>query len=527
MGFPSLQDAAIADAASDADAADDGAIPDATVPDARADTGLPADAIYLGPSGDDTAAGTLDAPYRTFSKALSVARPGATVVALSGTYAQSTGTGLLDADCTAASVACEGAPCVDGTPSAPIVVRALVDQGATLRAEAGDTSNPVRLAECDYYHVEGFTILGLDDAENPWANVQAGNVEGFVLRRSLVARSNRFNNSHLVEIFGGSDILVEDNELYDFHRTAVLAYQARRVTVRRNYANARSYADLGGGFVSTYPESGDEAFSCAHSSECLFENDVSDGDQNKGFGMTTGLPVLDGLGGAGDDARFLGDLVVGANYGLIGGSSCAGMAACATMDERVIDGLTIADFVAIDTTSHGIFVRGARGVSVDSVTLLRSSFRVDVVAENVSLPCTLSVFGLLVSTGSDTTGVTILDQASYTLDFSNSFGTGTGFDTGADLSGFGMFNTEIDPMLGGCVHRIPRTSPMSGAGVCGNDIGARLVFRYVDGVQTVDSLWQADGSFPCRTIVPGINDGPNDCRTLHTRLGIGTTCTVQ
>ena len=65
----------------------------------------------------------------------------------------------------------------------------------------------------------------------------------------------------------------------------------------------------------------------------------------------------------------------------------------------------------------------------------------------------------------------------------------------------------VDPQLGGCKVFIPESSAMRGEGVDGEDIGANLIFRYYDGAETQQRLWdQRTGDFPCGAVVPDVND---------------------
>jgi len=50
---------------------------------------VPAGAVVVSPSGNDSAAGTAAAPYRTLTKAASAAAAGATIVLRAGTYHES------------------------------------------------------------------------------------------------------------------------------------------------------------------------------------------------------------------------------------------------------------------------------------------------------------------------------------------------------------------------------------------------------------------------------------------------------
>lgn len=492
------------------------------------DLGAPDDALYISPTGDDGATGSRTEPLRTFSVALSRLTAGDTLIALPGEYGSATGTDLIEVHCQAGGTTCAGGPCAEGTAANPIVIRASEERAARLVAAAGDTSAMIELRSCDHYWIEGFTLQGRDDADISWDAISVGQSNDLTLRRNLIVGSNRAVNGHLISVVNSNDVLVEENELYDFHRTGIQFHQSRRPIARRNYVNSRGYDDIAGGNVSLYPEGGDTAIGCSHSTDCLFENNLVEGDTEDAFDIGTSVANSDGLGREGDGARLLGNLVRGTVRGLYVSSGCQGMAGCMSMDERIIDGVTVSDHVVFDTREHGVFVRGAVDVTLRNLTILDATVRVDENTGNAPMEPTAFLTNVAVSypPGGGSTGVTVHDQESWSIRSSNSFGSGTGFDTTGDASGF-VGNTEVDPQLGACIHRIPSTSPLSGAGEGGGDIGATVVFRTEDGTLTATPLWATDGSFPCGAVVSGLNDGAADCSTAHTRLNVGAGCAVQ
>jgi hypothetical protein len=71
---------------------------------------------------------------------------------------------------------------------------------------------------------------------------------------------------------------------------------------------------------------------------------------------------------------------------------------------------------------------------------------------------------------------------------------------------------------------IPSTSRLKGAGKNGGDIGANILYRYVNGQLTNERLWDSgSGSFPCGAVIPGVNDAKGSCFDLHVRLNVNAT----
>ncbi len=490
------------------------------VPDA---SWIPEGALYISPSGDDTNDGSADSPFRSFSKALSMLVPGSTLVALPGTYGVSSGTGTMAVDCRESSVRCEGAPCAKGEAGAPIVIRALEERASRFVAEIENTTENVSIHGCSHYVVQGFTIIGLDSDNPSWPNAQILESSNIVFRRNLLTRSNRRVNGHLLEVYITTDVLAEENEFYDFNRTAVSSSRSTRFIARRNYTNPRGYGDIVGGYESGNPDSGDSGYTCGHSNSCRFENNVSDGDTLDGFGSGSSIDAPDAVIGAGDGHRYLGNMVLSpTRFGITSRSGCANAVVCA--EERVVSDYLLRDNLLIAPSSVGIYLRGVRGATIDHNSILGAISRVDLASENTGMSPTV-VFTNTLATAPADEGIQVFFQSESTIDFNNSIGPGGSYSTDGVL---GANNMSVEPALGACTHRIPSTSPMSGAGASGSDIGATILNRSEDGTLTAIPLWDAaTGQFPCGAIVEGINDSGNTCSNVHTRLGIGSGCTLR
>lgn len=505
-------DAGTPDGGVDAGSPDAGS-PDVGGPDVT-DAG-PTNTLYISPTGDDGSDGTRSAPFRTFSVALSRLTPGATLVLLSGDYGGSAATGYLRIDCESESIACAGAPCPSGRPGMPITIRAEDERGAAIRMEAGESGSNVLLRECDSYLLDGLSVVGMDNAgSNVIAVYGSTNI---TFRNGLAALNNRAANTHLLAINDSTDILVEDSEFYDFHRYGITSWRSRRVTARRNYFNPRGRSDIAGGYVSGASDTGDSAITCHHSEGCLFENNISIGANNN-IDVRASQVNPDGEGGEGNSARILGNVFVGGSYGLVGSSSCSNMPDCTSIDERVLSDMRIENNVLLGPSGNGILVRGAERLVIRNNSVFGAGIRVDRQSSNASLLCSADIFNNLVQ--EEEFGIVAVEQSALNVDGNNTFPGIVSADGAVD-------NTEVDPEMGACRHRVPDASPVNGSGRDGEDIGARIVLRSVDGSLSAEPLWNADGSFPCGAIVPGINDGATNTCTTFRALGIGAMCPVE
>ncbi|MEM7603758.1 MAG: right-handed parallel beta-helix repeat-containing protein [Myxococcota bacterium] len=482
------------------------------------------DAVFVSPDGTDGALGTRAAPLRRLSEAAGRLEPGSTLVLLPGRYGTAEGTGLLDIACGSAETACDGGPCASGTVEAPITVRADVERTARFVAGPGDADSMVVVRGCAHYRIEGLTIVGADIDGNSHHSLRVSESSFVEVRRNLFSRNNRFVNVDLILVFQSERILIEENELYDFHREGVSIFQSADVEVRRNYANARSFADIAGGLDSLNPATGDAAFGCSHSARCLFENNLSDGDVDTAFRIVTSLdsPVTDGEG---DDERFFGNLMVGAGRGIVCASGCGGAASCGTRDELAVDRPLLRDNVFIGTgVEDAVELVGTREAELNRNTFLDSRIRLRVGSGNASIMGSVRVTNNATARSAGL-AMFVTEQTSSAIDFNNTFGPNPQISVD-DGSVSLDTNTALDPENGVCLHRNRTESPLQTLGEGGLGVGATVVDRYEGGALTDVPLWDVDGSYPCGAVVAGINDTGPRCTNAHERFNVGP-CPVE
>ncbi|MBW2736585.1 MAG: right-handed parallel beta-helix repeat-containing protein, partial [Deltaproteobacteria bacterium] len=228
----------------------DGGLPDGPT-EVDVAPSFPSNSVFISPAGSDANAGTQDAPWRTWSFALSQLGPGGTLVALSGVYAASTGTGPLHVNCDASGTNCAGGPCLNGTSSDPITVMSYPERAAFLQGEVGAADRLIYLKDCSHWSLAGLRVEGVDDANAIGdAVVQVRDCDNVTFKRMLGARANRYFNSSVFAIDYSTNVLVQECEAYDFHRAAISLYRSSEITVRRNYFNARLRPNLSDGHLS-------------------------------------------------------------------------------------------------------------------------------------------------------------------------------------------------------------------------------------------------------------------------------------
>jgi hypothetical protein len=465
--------------------------------------------FYIGPNGSDGNDGLSPAmPWLTFAFALGKLSPGATLILIDGSYGPSNGPLVVD---------CAG-HAANGTAQLPITLRAAHERNARL---ASDGSAPFLMRACSYWEVIGLTAASADLAMASDGNVfEFTRVDHVSARRLLAAHPNRHLDAQAI-LFDQSDhILVEECEAYDFHRFGIVARDSFEVTIRRSYANGRGASDLD--LATDCAGNGDEGIAFDHAHHSIAENDVVENACN-GFTIH-GWEGSDGALGFSDDNQIFGDLAMaitpGAAFAL--DSRCGGQQPC-TSPDRVVENTHYRDDVALDS-ALGFHFTGGVNTTLESATVSNASTGgglFDLGTANVGVK-TATIFGSdLLLDGGPGYGLQIVAQNDW------------GFD---DVDGFQVVpvyqpmdqhvtldRSGVDPLLQQCRVYLPPQSPLKKDGKNGADIGANLIFRTVDGVLTVDKLWdQATGVFPCGVVIAGVNDVAGaSCFDLNTRANIG------
>ncbi len=468
---------------------------------------------YVALDGDDGADGTAAAPFRTLPRALAALSPGDTLVLRDGVYPP------LLWDC-GEEDGCAGARCPSGVPGAPVTLRAENERQARF---GGDPQRRAfEIARCRDVVVEGISA-SIGDFPEVRANPPVFEVdtsEDVVLRRLLLFGPNRYVNAHVLRIASSQRVLVEESEVYDYHREAVFVDGSDVVTLRRNYVHSRDTPNATGeGAYSCCDLSrGDSGIAVRGSYRVLAENNVV---ESAGAGFTvSAIDYANPLDPdrVGDAARFLGNMVRDATFGVIAASRCEGAEACE--DRWRIRGLDVVDTVVAET-QVGFRMNAIEELVLRHVTSFDASesdfhlFRSD---SNAGARPSAVVLRAL-DVGRSGTGYRIEGLAEYEVRSSWSFGNEIDFshqDEGV------VDHSAADPGLGPC-RAYPPSSFASAAGA--RAPGAEVLFRTVDGVLTDEPLWDpASGEFPCGAVVEGVNDEATypdaTCRTVHRRFGV-------
>jgi hypothetical protein len=485
--------------------------------DAGTDAGFEGRTFYLATTGSDGGDGSESAPFLTFERALGELEAGDTLVVRDGVYPAPE---RIAYDCESAR--CDGAPCASGSPGAPITIRAENER----RAELAQTDVPaISVSGCSHIAFEGFWVHQADvtttNGSNPIVSIDRS--EHIELRKLLVSSPNRYMNSHAIRISDAQHALVEDCEVYDYHRSGIALYRTEHAVIRRNYVNSRETPNLMDGYMCCDLLQGDYGIWVGGSYAALVENNVVE-HNSRAFLVTAAVDGVEDFGpNASKGHRFIGNVAIAGERGIDVTSNCDSVVPCPPA--RISSDIEIVHMAAIGFV-ESFYANAIPRLVYRNVTSIDASNRDFLIREtdtNASLEGSFAAVNALDFGSGTGSGWEIVDQGSATVASTNSFGNETDVVAGAES--FVSPPGTLDPALGGCAIAIPPGSPMRGAGSRGADIGASILFRTIDGVETTEPLWDpATGAFACGAIVPG---GPNDpamhaetCSNVHERVGV-------
>lgn|GEM_PF-1372313 len=501
--------------------------------------------LYLGPSGDDTNAGTRDAPWRTFSHAFSQLSAGQSLVVLDGRYQESeAGTPWAD---------CEEGLANSGTAEAPIFVRAENDLQVVIDREGRGYG--LGTDDCSHWRFRGFSIVSADNARDDtgaWTAIVAiyGSTDVEV-RHVFGHHTNRFFNEHGMILSDSTDVLLEDVEVHDFFRSGFSFYKSDDVVCRRCYAHSHDVPDLDACpdlpdcadpdsqdlrgntdcpmCSAGSPERGDNSFYLEHSNDVLLENCVSEGSA-RGFSITGGIG-LDGEN-AGRGIRIVQSVSIGDDRGVVMSANSDGVVPVGTVFENV---------AVLDTASTGIELRDPDGLVFRNVSVFGAGGSAIRVAGADAAQCTggeCSVtFERMLVEGAAGDGFWLeAEPQAWTLSHSSirgasdfdypSFDTDDPFDdAGNARDNLDAAATGVGTAAGECRVYVPSDSNMADPFGDGVAIGANVVDLMLEGVATGEALWSGDGAFPCNgdPVEPAQVPG-QQCADLADRVGFSATC---
>ena len=466
---------------------------------------------YISPTGSDSNNGlSSGTPFLTFAHALDPSRAscGDTLNLLDGTYGDGTSTG---------KISLVGKICAS---TAPLTIRALNQRQA--RINDNGTGVAIQLTSSTAYIIfDGIVANSTNNSAEMTGNgrpFRALSTNHITIKNSLFLNPNKYGNAAVVIFEQSSDALVEDTEVYDFHRHAIGFVTSQRMVARRVYGHPRTGVISGGYPPGETPGTADALVSFYPCFNCVLENGIAEGamyltEMNATYNQSILMKDTKILGSIclncsdGNGIFPQGRDVVDLNHSpqnitiehnaLVGFSS-------------LNDGIKNQDGVNMVINRNTIIGTGSSGPGIET----RDGANVGVSAAQMSFTMTRNIVVNRGGTGFLNTHT----PGSWSGDHNWSFNNGTAFNA-ALRSNWGANSTTADPQLGNCKVWAPDGSAAKVAGA-----GANILYRYNNGVLTNVPLWDpTTGEFPHGSIVAGVNDvAGKSLFDVHKRLNVNT-----
>lgn len=473
--------------------------------------------FWIAPAGKDENSGrSRTSPWKSFGRAIPALRPGDTLMLEDGVY-EGQSTGYPDVNCRGGAA--------KGTSSAPITIRAEHERQAFIRGDG--TAYPFRMQNCQYWIIEGLHIENGDFKNTARGDARFGDAlylyadRLLVVRRNLLARNNRYSNSHLIDNYYSNHSLYIENEFYYFSRHGVLDMYGGFNTYRRNYFNSRGYADLADGRPSGAENRGDSAICLYPAHDSIVENNISEG-QRVGYDIQCAYRE-----NACNNNKFFGNISLHDVYGHV--FKARGMG-----DSFMPHDTYAVNELVIDPGELGFYARATKNTVCDHCSFFGGGkAQMGVVADrggrgetgdgNYSVVVKNSIvvnfhglpgFGFMVEDGS----------GSWQWTWENLVAYGNRIDYFPPVPNAHATNTvKLDPQLGTCRAWVPSQSPLKKAKGL-SDVGASIVYRYKDGQLSDSVLWDPKTrEFPHGEVIPELNGVPGESVIdVQQRLNVGT-----
>ncbi|MBI2591344.1 MAG: hypothetical protein HYW34_01560 [Candidatus Brennerbacteria bacterium] len=414
--------------------------------------------IAPSPTGSDANTGTNSAPWATFAKAFTVMAGGDTLYLMDGVYNQQI-TGMPS-----------------GTAGNYTKIYALNDHQVEVDGQGILPSSGwqalLYIANKSYIEIRGLRVHG-SSATNHVCAIE--NSSDIILRVIGCWQAGTYQHDTPVNISGGSsNILLEDVWAFGRGRYSVLVFSSNNITLRRVVTrwDSGAYAGQPNAGVSIYNSSNN----IIENSITLDHNAQNVQPDHSGFYLPANIAHSDANGFYANIALNLPNTVSGAQYGARGFS----------LDPASSQGAVNNAFI------NNVVLNALNGIVLGGVTTSGTSLISNTFGRNYAYGIYNggSVTGTIAKNNAEyaNTGVGINNMGGMTATFNGAFGNNGG---GSQYNGISSSCTGCSTANPGLLFptRIESTSPYKGAGESGADIGANIVYRYIDGILTTQSLW--------------------------------------
>jgi hypothetical protein len=314
----------------------------------------------------------------------------------------------------------------------------------------------------------------------------------------------------------GTNNLIEDNDILRFHRNGLELFGAgtRNNIVRGNYVGQtvdRLYSS---------PGAPNDGFVAYNSPNNIWENNIFEQTGSPG-----GSTASNGFVAWAANNKYYGNLSIGATSNAMvlvsKGDTTAGA-----------NNYVVRDQVSIGMRQIGLYLRSPINADVRGFTAhsSRTPNRGLALTDGDGAPSTSAIVRnmmLIDTTGASSSAIDSLSLShSHEWGASSTWGPGTSGRTSSPLSPPG----DINPNFGACRVFVPDGNPYKRIGLNGEDVGATVLYAYVNGELTAEKLWDDNLTGASRgklrfgpAVIPGANDAStgNVRDTVHQRLGFG------
>jgi len=425
---------------------------------------------YVATNGSDSDPGSEAQPWATFAHSMTVLQPGDTLMVKDGTYYQSL------------------TVTIDGTEGSPIMFKAVNDGQAIVDGE--HARRPLRIGTSSVPQhdivVEGMVFVNGDAGTVDVVGDNSGTRTARVTLRRVSAYNvgTRQRNYHNFNIAWAEDVLLEECAASGSGRCQYDIYCCDQVTLRRCWGKFMENVETP--FI---------VFQIYNSDDCLMENCVGTMDQSQ-LGDCRGLNVrcstLNAPYNTNDRNKFYGNVLYDFTWFPVTVDSDKLLSRDNVFEHNVcVNTDPTRDFWSfwyqwadINLLVKNVTLVGGYGGNVYIVEDPGGGAQYD---PHVTLKNTIMMTGDygVAADDPDYNSLTNSYNCYWDIAISNwnmqasegpgEFTANPGFDTATYGRGGYLF--------------IPDSSPCIGAGEGGEDVGATVLYRYVDGVLTSDPLW--------------------------------------
>lgn len=448
-----------------------------------------------GAAVDDTGDGSIGSPKKYINSGCLLLLASDTLIVADGVYD------------TSADIIENVASGVEGSHT---IVMAENDFGVTLSPPYVQYHPPIHFRNKDYITVQGF-IVNQDDTTD-FAVSLGGETDRICTHINLI----KIGAKHGMLVHSSTDILVEDSFAWGGHNYHMQSYRSYRVTWRRCVVRYDHLLDGEGHpiFASNVPQA---SFVAYNTEDAVYENCIALDGQTYSDIVPAGFQVTANNYTPYDStrAKFLGSISLNQHS-----SPAAAPIAVNGFYIDVSQNATDSVFqnsISIDSSGYGYAVNNGDDATLNNLTSMLNSSGVIITASSSNPTLTNSLMMSNSGYGVYTGNSDYFAFYNNTLGISNS-GTQTNYIT---------TDPEILYPL-----RVETGSPIDGTGSGGEDRGANIINRYVDGTLTT-ALWP----FPNEDIILSTIYDDEDTHRDWTASGksltryiweyLGNTCPVS